>query len=166
MASVLTPNESAKWFAPIAGLTSISSVLGGAAVSLFCERLKLSGALACTGLALIISLLATGSAYSIAERNNFSPKPRPKKAKAMNLKQRKSDGNKKGRGDQDGGLIQTARNLFKRVPVLKALFFEILASQSLATLLNVCFVASVGSTPAPPPKCERSIILGDLRLCV
>jgi len=144
MASVLTPNESTKWFAPIAGLTSISSVLGGSAVSLFCERLKLSGALACTGLALIVSLLATGSAYSIAEKNGFSPKP--KKVKTTNQKKRTSDVHKMRGTDHDEGLIQTAQNLFKRVPVLKALFFEILASQSLATMLNVCFVASVGAT--------------------
>ena len=58
MASVLTPNESAKWFAPIAGLTSISSVFGGTAVSFLSERLKLPGTLACTGLALFASLFS------------------------------------------------------------------------------------------------------------
>mmetsp|Transcript_8339 Transcript_8339/g.20593 ORF Transcript_8339/g.20593 Transcript_8339/m.20593 type:complete len:565 (+) Transcript_8339:156-1850(+) len=141
MASVLTPNESAKWFAPIAGLTSIASVMGGTAVSFLSERLKLSGTLACTGLALILSMLATGQAYSIAEKNGFSPKPRSKK---VNVKKSKQNGHK---GDEhEGGMISKARNLFKRVPVLKALFCEIIASQSLATLLNVCFVTSVGAT--------------------
>eukprot|EP00536_Pseudo-nitzschia_multiseries_P005217 jgi/Psemu1/238343/estExt_Genewise1.C_950057 len=141
MASVLTPNESAKWFAPIAGLTSIASVMGGTAVSFLSERLNLSGTLACTGLALILSMLATGKAYSIAEKNGFSPKPRSKK---MNLKKGKQNGRK---GEEyEGGMLSKARNLFKRVPVLKALFCEIIASQSLATLLNVCFVASVGAT--------------------
>jgi len=141
MASVLTPNESAKWFAPIAGLTSISSVLGGTAVSFLSERLKLPGTLACTGLALFASLFATRSAYSIAEENGFSPKPM--KAKA-NRNQQKSDG-QNGK-ENDEGMIVRAKKLFARVPVLKALFIEILASQSLATLLNVCFVTSVGKT--------------------
>ena len=73
MASVLTPDQSAKWFAPIAGLTSISSVIGGTAVSILSKHLNLSGALACTAVALLISLFATGSAYSVAETNGFSP---------------------------------------------------------------------------------------------
>lgn len=133
MASVLTPNESAKWFAPIAGLTSIASVMGGTGVGFLTERLRLSGTLACTGLALLASTLATGKAYSIADKNGFSPKPRSK-VKAKNSKH------------EEGGMVSKAQSLFKRVPVLKALFFEILASQSLATLLNVCFVASVGAT--------------------
>ena len=146
MSSVLTPNESAKWFAPIAGLTSISSVLGGTAVSYLSERLKLSGTLACTSIALLVSLLASGKAYSIAEKNGFSPKPREKKKIKVNKKQQKSD--QHNGEDHEGvrGLVVTARKLFARVPVLKALFVEILASQSLATLLNVCFVASVAKT--------------------
>jgi ATP/ADP translocase len=139
MASVLTPNESARWFAPIAGLTSIASVVGGTAVSFLSERLKLSGTLACTGLALLLSMLATGQAYSIAEKHGFSPKPRSKIARKSKQRGKKSQ-------EYEGGLYTKARNLFKRVPVLKALFYEILASQSLATLLNVCFVASVGAT--------------------
>ncbi len=139
MASVLTPNESARWFAPIAGLTSIASVVGGTAVSFLSERLKLSGTLACTGLALLLSMLATGQAYSIAEKNGFSPKPRAKSLKSMKTRGQKGEG-------YEGGLFTKAGKLFKRVPVLKALFCEILASQSLATLLNVCFVASVGAT--------------------
>lgn len=139
MASVLTPNESARWFAPIAGLTSIASVVGGTAVSFLSERLKLSGTLACTGLALLLSMLATGQAYSIAEKNGFSPKPRSKSSKSMKTRGQKGE-------EYEGGLFTKARKLFKRVPVLKALFCEILASQSLATLLNVCFVASVGAT--------------------
>lgn len=141
MASVLTPNESARWFAPIAGLTSIASVVGGTAVSFLSERFKLSGTLACTGFALLLSMLATGQAYSIAEKNGFSPKPRSHITKSINT-------NRRGQKvtEYEGGLVVKARILFKRVPVLKALFFEILASQSLATLLNVCFVASVGVT--------------------
>ena len=130
MASVLTPNESAKWFAPIAGLTSIASVMGGTAVSFLSERLKLSGTLACTGLALLLSMLATGQAYSIAEKNGFSPKPRLKKGKSKNPKQREQ----KGKDDEEG-LVNKARNLFKRVPVLKALFFEILASHQ--SIVNI-----------------------------
>lgn len=135
MASVLTPNQSAKWFAPIAGLTSISSAFGGMAVSGLTKKLKLSGTLACTGLALCCSILATEGAYSIAEANGFSPEGHAKKAHAKVSK---------GRGKAEKvGMVEKATNLFARVPVLRALFLEILSSQGLATLLNVCFVQSL-----------------------
>ncbi|KAG7365358.1 TLC ATP/ADP transporter [Nitzschia inconspicua] len=141
MASVLTPNQSAKWFAPIAGLTSISSVVGGAAVSLLSGTLNLSGTLACTALALVVSLIATNAAYSIAEKNGFSPERQQKKKSSHHHKKRS-----KRAVEVEERLMVKAAKLFERVPVLRALFLEILASQGLATLLNICFVASVGKT--------------------
>jgi ATP/ADP translocase len=138
MASVLTPNQSAKWFAPIAGLTSISSVVGGTAVSLLSGHFNLSGTLACTALALVVSLVATGAAYTIAEKNGFSPERQQMKKSKIKATVKKSE--------KSAGLFEKATNLFQRVPVLRALFLEILASQGLATLLNICFVASVGKT--------------------
>lgn len=145
MASVLTPNQSAKWFAPIAGLTSISSAAGGMAVSGLTKKLKLSGTLACTGLALLSSIAATEKAYSIAERNGFSPEHGPKESKKSNGKSKIAAAKKNG---EKAGLVEKARQLFERVPVLRALFWEILASQGLATLLNVCFVQSLGKSIA------------------
>ena len=41
---------------------------------------------------------------------------------------------------EEESLVSKASNVFSRVPVLKALFIEILACQGLSTLLNVCFV--------------------------
>jgi len=146
MASVLTPNESTKWFAPIAGLTSISSVIGGNAVSFLSERLQLPGTLACTGLALLLSLVATGSAYSIAEQHGFSPtKPKLKKNLEANSTSKRKKNNE-NHHEKEASIIDTARSLFARVPVLRVLFIEVLAAQSLATLLNVCFVESVSKT--------------------
>lgn len=139
MASVLTPNQSAKWFAPIAGLTSISSAVGGLAVSGLTKKLKLSGTLACTGLALWCSIFATEKAYSIAEANGFSPEGHVKKAHAAKSKKGKTTVEKTG-------MVEKATKLFARVPVLRALFLEILSSQGLATLLNVCFVQSLGKS--------------------
>jgi ATP/ADP translocase len=149
MASVLTPNQSAKWFAPIAGLTSISSVIGGAAVSVLSGRLNLAGTLACTAIALLLSLVATGSAYSIAQAHGFSPE-------RQQMKKKHVKGNTQ---DEKQGLMEKATKLFQRVPVLRALFLEILASQGLATLLNICFVASVGATI--PNDTERAGWVGN-----
>lgn len=142
MASVLTPNQSAKWFAPIAGLTSISSVMGGTAVSFLSERFQLSGTLALTAVALLVSLIATNAAYAVAEKHGFSPGRQQMKKKPHKVA---TTTNKKG-GETEDGLLGKATKLFQRVPVLRALFLEILASQGLATLLNICFVASVGKT--------------------
>jgi len=152
MASVLTPNQSAKWFAPIAGLTSISSAAGGMAVSGLTKKLKLSGTLACTGLALLSSIVFTEQAYTIAEANSFSPEHiLPKKSKSK-MKAAEKNGKK-------DGLVDNAKQLFARVPVLRALFVEILASQGLATLLNVCFVQSLGKSI--PDDTERAGWVGN-----
>lgn len=47
---------------------------------------------------------------------------------------------------KEKNLIRKASGLFGRVPVLKALFMEILAGQGLATLLNVCFVTKLSDS--------------------
>jgi hypothetical protein len=149
MASVLTPNQSAKWFAPIAGLTSISSAAGGMAVSGMTKKLKLSGTLACTGLALCSSIIASEAAYIIAEANGFSPEDSHPKGGAKKRKKK----------EEKVGLVDNATKLFARVPVLRALFLEILSSQGLATLLNVCFVQSLGASI--PDDTERAGWVGN-----
>ena len=135
MASVLTPDQSAKWFAPIAGLTSIASATGGIAVRFLAAKVDLAGTLACTGLSLCASLFATEMAYSIAEKNGFAPHKHSKKRLH----------GKGGASVEHENMLTKAKKLFARVPVLKALFLEILASQGLATLLNVCFVKVLAS---------------------
>ena len=141
MASVLTPNQSAKWFAPIAGLTSIAAALGGMSVSRLTLKFGLTGTFACTGIALIASIFATEMAYSIAESNGFNPSSKSKKASGRQKRNLKSGAKTSSHND---GMVTKAKKLFTRVPVLRALFSEILASQGLATLLNVCFVHSLG----------------------
>lgn len=151
MASTLTPNQSARWFGPIAGLTSISSALAGFLVTYIVNHVGLSGALMGTGLMLLCSMFATSSAYQIARENGFEP---------TDVKKQLSE-KKKGASSSDlhkAGLYQKASSLFARVPVLGALFVEILASQGLATVLNVCFVARLGT--AIPDDAERAGFVG------
>jgi len=141
MSSALTPSQSGRWFGPIAGLTSIASVIAGLAVSPLVDRVGLEGALMGTGVMLLLSLVWSRKAYKVADKYGFTP----------------SDHGKK-HGDKEKasvfGLFEKANQLFKRVPVLGALFVEILASQGLATLLNVCFVARLGS--AIPDDTKRA----------
>lgn len=141
MASVLTPDQSAKWFAPIAGLTSIASATGGIAVRFLAAKVDLAGTLACTGLSLCASLFATEMAYSIAEKNGFAPHKHSKKR----LHGKAGKGGDSTGSMEHENMLTKAKKLFVRVPVLKALFLEILASQGLATLLNVCFVKVLAS---------------------
>jgi hypothetical protein len=60
--------------------------------------------------------------------------------------------------NEEKSLITKASSLFKRVPVLKALFIEILSGQGLATLLNVCFVTKLSE--ALPNDTERAGWMG------
>lgn len=138
MASVLTPDQSAKWFSPISGLTSVTSAISGFGVRSVVEKIGLPGALGLAGAILITSLLFTERAYSISDAGGFTPSDDKMKKKKNH---EGADNNHK-----EEGLIKKASGLFGRVPVLKALFIEILSGQGLATLLNVLFVTKLSET--------------------
>lgn len=150
MASALTPNQSARWFGPIAGLTSITSAISGFAVSTIAEWVGLAGILVCTGLTLTLSLFFASAAYNIARKHGFEPQDTKKK-----LDQRKGVPSSTL---HNASLLEKATKLFARVPVLGALFTEILASQGLATVLNICFVASLSE--AIPNDAKRAGFVG------
>mmetsp|Transcript_28115 Transcript_28115/g.43078 ORF Transcript_28115/g.43078 Transcript_28115/m.43078 type:complete len:342 (+) Transcript_28115:471-1496(+) len=67
MASILTPDQSAKWFSPISGLTSITSAASGLGVRSLVEKLGLPGALGVAGVILVTSLIFTEKAYTISD---------------------------------------------------------------------------------------------------
>jgi len=145
----LNPEQSARWFAPISGLTSITSALAGLNVSFVVGKLGLAGAIFGTGTMMILSLIATSMAYTIAERNGFNPSDEHSAQKKSNNESSQTS---------DIGMIQKANNLFHRVPTLWALFIEVLSSQGLATLLNVCFVTKLSS--AIPNDTDRAGWMG------
>jgi ATP/ADP translocase len=151
MASALTPNQSAKYFGPIAGLTSITSAVAGYIVSPLVRRLGLTGALMGTGAMLLCSLVTASMAYNIARKHGFEPIDSSKHSKT---RVKGPNRTAKSRDLSEMGMIEKSTRLFQRVPVLKALFLEILASQGLATVLNVCFVTCLGT--AIPNDDERA----------
>lgn len=130
MSSVLTPAQSATWFAPISGLTSIASALAGMNVSRLVRRVGLPGALITTSFMMLLSLLPVRTAYSIADKNGFNPS-----------KEKKSI----GKETESKGMIAKAASLFAREPTLGALFLEIICAQGLATVLSVCFVTKLSA---------------------
>lgn len=153
IASVLTPSQSAIWFAPISGLTSITSAVAGLGVATLVEKVGLPGTLIGTGTMLMLSLVAANSAYAIAERHGFNPADEHGKKKSAAKRGKKRQGD-----DPDANMFAKASVLFKRVPQLGALFLEILSSQGLATLLNVCFVTKLSSSI--PDDAERAGWMG------
>lgn len=162
MASVLTPKQASQWFAPISGLTSITSALAGMSVSTIVEKLGLPGALVLTSVMTVLSMFAAGKAYGIAEHNDFDPAQEIEKK--ANAQKRNAGRAKKAAKlcaevvEKHPSLLKKAADLFARVPQLWLLFLEILASQGLATLLNVCFVARL-STAIPDDR-ERAGWMG------
>jgi ATP/ADP translocase len=154
LASAMSPSQSAQWFGPIAGLTSLTSTFAGLIVAKLVRSVGLTGALMGTSVMLLLSLWPVSMAYGIARKHGFEPKPRvqqkkkrveavwssllrsPQRKKPQKIMVKESHG--------PWSLWIKAQRLFQRVPVLSALFYEILASQGLTTLLNLCFVSCLG----------------------
>jgi ATP/ADP translocase len=136
MSSILNPDQSARWFAPISGLTSITSALAGLNVSFVVDKLGLSGAILGTSAVMVLSLFWSSTAYGIANRHGFDPS-----GEIMSKKEKTTT-----EAHHHESLLTKATNLFRRVPTLWALFVEVLACQGLATMLNIVFVAKLSST--------------------
>jgi hypothetical protein len=113
MASALTPNQSAKWFGPIAGLTSISSVIAGMAVSPLVKKIGLSAALVGTGIMLLVSMWFSNIAYAIAKAHDFEPTDRThhKKKSAALGKDKSKTGQEHGITGKGGQTISTCPGL-------------------------------------------------------
>jgi hypothetical protein len=71
LSSVLTPKQSSRWFAPISGLTSVTSAVAAMGVGRLSQVLGLSGVLIVAGAVLGVSLILGHVAYGIAERVRF-----------------------------------------------------------------------------------------------
>lgn len=136
--SICAPSQSANWFGPISGLTSILSAIGGWFTSSLVNLVGLTGVVALAGISLLLSLLMSQKAYRIAEKHGFNPDSEHFMNKASTIT---SNSNTHIPRKPDGrNMIQKAFHIFERVPTLQRLFWEILSCQGLATLLNVCFV--------------------------
>jgi ATP/ADP translocase len=149
--SVLTPAQGAKWFASITGVTSIASTIAAGVVSKLALRMPLPLLFGFgTGIALTISSILSDRAYIIAMRHDFSPhKEKTRKESASEAK-----------GDKDKrtprtSLTAKASQLFKRVPTLKFLFYEVVSFMGLATMQNLCLVKSLKL--AVPCDAERTV---------
>ncbi len=170
ISSILTPSESSRWFAPISGLTSITSALAAAGVGKMSSLLGLQGVLLVASIVLGGSVVFGRMAYSIAEKNGFNPAEEQRRKRQKHQAQSSSaDGNalktsssSERRHDKNyrskDGIFSKAGDVFRREPTLWALFCEILACQGLSTLLNVCCITRVSE--AMPDDAERAGWMG------
>ena len=131
ISSVLTAEEGTKAFAPIAGLGSIGSTLAAGMVSKLIERSGLIGLLYMAGAALIVSALLADLAFRMARNNGFEPD-----AKDASASDRAASTSTNTYECCKKNIFQQAHTLFQRVPVLGALFSEVIISQCLSSLIN------------------------------
>lgn len=135
MGSIMDPTEGSKWFASIAGLSSLASMMTGSLVGPFVHHVGLYGLLFATVICLGLSLGCSERAYHLAETHGFDPSlERRTTSNTTNDNQEKS---------KKSNLAQMATKLFQNQPTLKALFMEVVTFQSLCTILNICLVTKL-----------------------
>mmetsp|Transcript_1011 Transcript_1011/g.2361 ORF Transcript_1011/g.2361 Transcript_1011/m.2361 type:complete len:493 (-) Transcript_1011:95-1573(-) len=167
ISSVTSKDEAKKWFAPITGLASLTSTIAAGSISYLLKSLNLFGLLITAAAIMLLGAYCSDTAYRIAEIHNFSPvKEADDKTKGEAAGGAKTlPGGDKWQENEvspkqatatagTDGLYVKARALFQRVPILGALFLEVLLCQSLSLLLNFLFL--VKTKEAIPADEERA----------
>jgi len=169
LSSILTPDEGSTFFAPIAGLGSIGSTVAAGLVSILISKIGLIGLLYAAGASYIVSATLADWAFGLARRGGFEPMgggvdgiEKGKQSttasastttttSAITTNRSEADSeyapisycnNNKGKNS----IFQQAYLLFQRVPVLGALFIEVIVSQCLSSLVNYIYLFTLKST--------------------
>jgi ATP/ADP translocase len=164
ISSVLTAEEGSRLFAPIAGLGSIGSTLAAGSVSLLVESVGLIGLMYMAGISYIVCAILANIAFSTAKSHGFEPSSSGKIEKNEDSQSTISSSASDGRGAyapinngtkdsptstvtnatlpclKKNNIFQQAYSLFHRVPVLGALFVEVIVSQCLSSLVNYIYL--------------------------
>lgn len=169
ISSVLTSEEGTRLFAPIAGLGSIGSTLAAGSVSMLIDRyVGLIGLMHMAGMTYIVCAILANLAFSTAKSNGFEPTSSSSKAEkneelqpillsttASSSSPRRGTHASINNGTNDSlaaspsksipcikknNIFLQAHSLFLRVPVLGALFVEVIVSQCLSSLVNYIYL--------------------------
>jgi ATP/ADP translocase len=147
LGSIFTPTQAGKYYSYIAGISSVSSMIAGASVSKLVSHVGLSGLLVMAAISLSCTCVLEDIAYSLSEKHGFDPSLEMKKRKNQKMKanQTSSSISDPSASQQNTGMslfnqMRDCIALFRRVPTLGALFFEVLSFQSLSTILNTSLV--------------------------
>ena len=147
-----------------------STYIQAAYVSTLVERIGLIGSLCTAALIIGSSAMFADKAYQIAKKYGFEPKHDLKQVskttststtKNNNTNIIKGHHNNNGNNTntnpkvktntnatkkKDENMIKTSIQLFKRVPILGAMFCEVIVAQCLSSLLNFQFITEVKNT--------------------
>ena len=105
-------------------------------MSFLLQRISLFSVLLWASLLIACSGYFAKAAYDISHHHGFDP--------STSLKDRSSHTNMITY--QDKSILEKSKLLFERVPVMKLLFWEVIVSQSLSSLISFSFMVSVQNT--------------------
>jgi ATP/ADP translocase len=138
LGSVITPLEGTKWFSTIAGVSSLVCTITATLVHTLSSRVGLLGLMLGTCTTLALSMVLADRAYQLSEEHGFDPSPHmTKKSKA---KDKEDNNNNNNHPEKEESLLSKTSRMFRTSATLSGLFGEVIAFQSLSTVLNVCFV--------------------------
>jgi len=145
---VQTTEDGARWFAPIAGIGSISSTLAACAVSPLVDTLGLPTLMIAGSFIIAISAYCADAAYEVAQTHGFEPKKEIKKTPQIS---------REDSALKQNSLWKTAGSLFARVPVLAAIRNEVLISQCISSLVSfLCVLKLKESIPDDADRARRT----------
>ena len=154
LGSIFTPAQAGTYYSYVAGISSVASMIAGASVSRIVTWTGVPGLLGVASFALLGTLILTARAYSLAEINGFDPSLElQRKSKEKKKTARQSNQEEKETKSHDILLqMKKGTSLFRRVPVLAALFFETITFQSLCTVLNTSLVTQLKNAVPDDPS--------------
>ena len=127
------------WFAPIAGIGSVTSTLAAMLVSPLVDHVGLSGLLWVAAIFIVASCIASDDAYRIADEYLKPVATEEGKQQQQRRHGAEPMSSCKKRSPPDS-LLKTSCQLFERVPVLASLCLEVLTCQCVSALINFLFV--------------------------
>eukprot|EP00536_Pseudo-nitzschia_multiseries_P004826 jgi/Psemu1/189098/e_gw1.84.29.1 len=159
LGSVMTPTEGTRWFTFIAGFCSLVCTMTASSVQSIADRsygLVTLVFLTCATLGL--SMLCADRAYELSAEHGFDPSSELQQKQARKDQEKVSPTNA-GAGDHDEeSLLAKTGRMFRTSPTLSGLFGEVIAFQSLSTVLNVCFVRQLKASI--PVDGDRAAFMG------
>lgn len=153
--SVMTPDEGSRWFASLAGLSSLVCTITGGMVPKLLPYTGLLGLMSLTALTLSVTLFCSDRAYFLAEENGFDPADQMQEKYAEKTKNGAVNGQ-----NEERNRFKKAVDLFRREPTLAGLLCEVLSFQCLNIIFNVAFVRSLKTSI--PDDLARSAYTGRL----
>ena len=153
LGSIFTPSQAGTYYSYVAGISSIASMIAGASVSRIVTWTGVPGLLGVASFALLGTMILASKAYLLAENYGFDPSLEiQRKTEEKKTASKQSNSEEKETKSNILLQIKEGSSLFRRVPVLAALFFETITFQSLCTVLNTSLVTQLKNAVPDDPS--------------